>query len=198
MRIQDLMKLTIVAIAVTSVCSVAQAGPVAGLGRGLNMPRAEYINTSRSTLAPFAFVRFCRDNESDCKATGGASSVELTPKKRAELSSVNIAVNKAIRPVNDDARLGDVWEAEVGAGDCEDYALTKKRHLIAQGWPAAALRIAVAKTPSGEGHAVLVVKTSEGDLVLDNRTAAVRPWKRTDLTWLKIQSGDNPRLWFDI
>ena len=34
-----------------------------------------------------------------------------------------------------------------------------------------ALRIAVARTPPpGEGHAVLVVKTNNGDMVLDNRT----------------------------
>jgi len=43
-----------------------------------------------------------------------------------------------------------------------------------------------------------VVKTSKGDLVLDNRTSAIRPWKNTDLRWVKIQSPDNPRLWLAI
>lgn len=197
MRRKTVIRLAIAA-ALISGGSIAEAGPATALGRGVNVQRAEYIHTSRYTLAPFAFVRFCRDNQNDCKATGGAALVDLTPKKRAELQAINTHVNKAIRPVNDDARLGDVWEAEVSAGDCEDYALTKKRHLVAHGWPVAALRIAVGTTPSGEGHAVLVVKTSEGDLVLDNRTSSLRPWNRTDLTWLKIQSGGNPRLWFDI
>ncbi|RYG94519.1 MAG: hypothetical protein EON58_16080 [Alphaproteobacteria bacterium] len=54
------------------------------------------------------------------------------------------------------------------------------------------------RTPSGEGHAVLVVKTTDGDLVLDNHYNKITPFNRTSLDWLKIQSGDNPRLWFDI
>ena len=33
-----------------------------------------------------------------------------------------------------------------GYGDCEDYALTKRRDLIAAGFPAQALRIAVVLT----------------------------------------------------
>ncbi|MNL69638.1 hypothetical protein D3C87_1945270 [compost metagenome] len=56
--------------------------------------------------------------------------------------------------------------------------------------------MAVARTRSGEGHAVLVVKTSKGDLVLDNRSSAIKPWRSTDLRWVKIQSGDNPKRWF--
>ena len=45
---------------------------------------------------------------------------------------------------------------------------------------------------------MLVVKTSRGDLVLDKRTTAIRNWKNTDLRWVKIQSGDNPRIWYNI
>jgi predicted transglutaminase-like cysteine proteinase len=80
-----------------------------------------------------------------------------------------------IRPAGE-AGDRDRWEADVAAGDCEDYALTKRRKLIALGWSARALRIAVARTASVEGHAVLVVATSQGDLVLDNCTMAVRGW----------------------
>ncbi len=86
----------------------------------------------------------------------------------------------------------------VTAGDCEDFALTKRDHLIAMGWSPKALRIAVTKTPYGEGHAVLVVKTDQGDLVLDNRSNAIKGWKDTDLRWLMIQSGDNPRVWYEL
>nr|WP_269748273.1 hypothetical protein [Ciceribacter selenitireducens] len=26
----------------------------------------------------------------------------------------------------------------------------------------------------------------------------MRNWKNTDLRWVKIQSGDNPRIWYNI
>ncbi len=41
-------------------------------------------------------------------------------------------------------------------GNCHDYAVTKRHELIRQGWPAASLRLAVAYTPSGIGHLVVV------------------------------------------
>ncbi len=179
--------------------NVANAASPAGMGRSLYLPPASsFISTSRATLAPFAFVRFCRSNQADCAAESGESIVNLTAENRRKLQSVNSSVNRSIKPVNDSPSQGDVWAADVTSGDCEDFALTKRRHLIAQGWPARSLRIAVARTRSGEGHAVLVVKTSEGDLVLDNRFSAIRAWDKTDLIWEKIQSGENPRLWFDI
>lgn len=84
------------------------------------------------------------------------------------------------------------------SGDCEDYAITKRHKLIAQGWPIRSLRLAVARTAWGEGHAVLVVKTSDGDLVLDNLTSAIKPFQKSGLRFLKIQSEDNPRMWFAL
>ncbi|MNL88581.1 hypothetical protein D3C87_2183760 [compost metagenome] len=66
------------------------------------------------------------------------------------------------------------------------------------GWSAKALRIAVTKTPAGKGHAVLVVKTDRGDLVLDNRMNEIKSWTDTDLRWLMIQSGDDPRIWYEL
>ncbi|MNL79260.1 hypothetical protein D3C87_2058250 [compost metagenome] len=81
------------------------------------------------------------------------------------------------------------------AGDCEDFALTKRDKLIALGWPARALRVAVAKTSWGEGHAVLVVKTDRGDLVLDNRTNVIKDWRSAGLHWTMIQSAESPKVW---
>ena len=197
MLAQRILKSICITAALCLAGQAAYAAPAAGLGRSLRVPPpASYINASHYTLAPFAFARFCRDNKEDCVAPDGESTVQLTPQRRAELQSINSSINRSIRPVNDSGE--DLWQADVKSGDCEDYALTKRRHLIAEGWPAKTLRIAVARTPWGEGHAVLVVKTSEGDLVLDNRISAIRTWNKTDLIWVKIQSGDNPRLWFDI
>ncbi|WP_117196269.1 transglutaminase-like cysteine peptidase [Rhizobium terrae] len=181
-----------------SLAAPASAGPVGGMARSLRMaPASQYISASRNTLAPFAFIRFCRDNMQDCEAGQGQAVVEMDQDHRRELAAINFSVNRAIKPTYDGPNT-DTWEADVASGDCEDFALTKRRKLIAAGWPSKSLRMAVVKTAQGEGHAVLVVKTSQGDLVLDNRTNMIRPWNRTDLTWLKIQSEDNPKLWLEI
>ncbi len=195
-----LAKTVLAALLVSSVigAGTAFAGPAAGLARPLRAtPPHQFITTTKFTLAPFAFVRFCKVNSGSCDAGRGDAEVSLTPALRAELLRINSTVNRTIAEQNDDDD-DDVWAQDVTAGDCEDFALTKRHQLIKAGWPTRSLRIAVAKTRAGEGHAVLVVRTSEGDLVLDNRTSAVRTWNQTDLKWIKIQSGDNPRLWYDI
>lgn len=177
-----------------AVQSAEAAGP-AGFARGLQTNKGvRYIVARQATLAPFAFVKFCKNNPTDCARAGGVGVVEMTSARESELRRVNLQVNRSIRAVND-RQNRDLWQADVASGDCEDFALTKRRKLMALGWSPRALRMAVVRTGSGEGHAVLVVKTSKGDLVLDNRTGAIKPWRQTDLSWVKIQSGDNPRLW---
>lgn len=192
-------KTIMAALLVSSIgVSNAFAGPAAGLARPLRgAPASQFIKATKFTLAPFAFIRFCKDNSGSCDVGRGDAEVALTPELRSELLRINSSVNRTIIAQNDDSD-NDVWAQDVTAGDCEDFALTKRHQLIKAGWPTRSLRIAVAKTRAGEGHAVLVVRTSEGDLVLDNRTSAVRAWNQTDLKWIKIQSADNPRLWYDI
>ena len=63
----------------------------------------------------------------------------------------------------------DSWEVNVAAGDCEDFVLTKRRKLISLGWSPRTLRIAVARTASGEGHAVVALRGA----VLDGRLAVL-------------------------
>ncbi len=48
---------------------------------------------------------------------------------------------------------------EDGYGDCEDYALLKRKMLMQAGWPREALLMTVVRDKKGEGHAVLTVKT---------------------------------------
>lgn len=175
----------------------AAAGP-GGFARNLlSNPTVSFIVATKPTLAPFAHVRFCVQNPSQCSAGGGASVMVMTSYREAQLRRINAQVNGTIRPTNE-ATNTDVWQIGANAGDCEDFALTKRQRLIAAGWSPRALRMAVVRTRSGEGHAVLVVKTNQGDLVLDNRTGAIKPWKNTDLRWVKIQSSDNPKRWFTM
>ena len=176
----------------------AQAFGPGGLARGLSgNPGIQYLVARQTTLAPFAFVKFCSKNPGDCSRANGPSVAQLTGTSERELRRVNSQVNRSIKPVNE-IGARDSWQADVAQGDCEDFVLTKRRKLISLGWSPRTLRIAVARTASGEGHAVLVVKTSKGDLVLDNRTTAIKRWQRTDLSWVKIQSAENPRMWHTL
>lgn len=72
-------------------------------------------------------------------------------------------------------------------GDCEDYALEKRRRLIAAGVPESALSMAVAVTARGETHAVLVVSFQSGDWVLDNLTPWATPWEDLNYRWVQRQ-----------
>jgi predicted transglutaminase-like cysteine proteinase len=84
---------------------------------------------------------------------------------------------------------------DTGAGDCEDYALEKRRALIELGWPPRALRFGVATSPETGRHAVLVVRTDKGDLVLDNLNPYIVSWGSTRYEWVSLQSGEDPMVW---
>ena len=146
-------------------------------------------------------VVFCMRHPDECAPTNGdAATVSMTNKRLAMLRSVNSRVNRAIRPRHDrdtDA-FGDHWSIAPRSGDCEDYALTKEHQLARLGFSRRAMRIAVVKTFDGQNHSVLVVRTSEGDLVLDNLTDRILPWKKTKLVFVMIQSDDNPRYWRSV
>lgn len=128
------------------------------------------ISAVRPALTPRALVRFCTTNPQECRADG-PSEVALTQELEALLGEVNVAINKAIRPLTEKR---DVWTLNPAAGDCEDYVLSKRSALIGQGVSASALRIAFTYTRRGVPHAVLVVRTNEGDLVLDNLSNGVK------------------------
>jgi predicted transglutaminase-like cysteine proteinase len=155
----------------------------------------------RPALAPLSQVVFCRQYPDDCTGSDrGPARVRLDRTRLAELDRVNRDVNRSIHPARETGRGldGDRWVINPAKGDCDDYAVTKRHRLIAGGWEASALRIAVVTTPEGEGHAVLVVRTNAGDVVLDNRTDRILGWRATGLRFVKMQSGIHPRLWIEI
>jgi predicted transglutaminase-like cysteine proteinase len=141
--------------------------------------------------APLGYQLMCLKTPAECKG-GGASTVKASDETLALLKRVNSSVNGAITPRGDGA--ADVWNASVTAGDCEDYVLAKRRALIKAGLPSSSLRIAYVETASGEGHAILVVKTSRGDFVLDNLNPSVRPLSKAGYRIISM-SGANPRDW---
>ena len=104
---------------------------------------------------------------------GGAQWGELTGQLRqiepsGVLQWVNQTVNR-IRYVSDSQNWGisDYWatplEAFARGGDCEDYAIAKYMLLREAGYRSSQMEIAISKD-----HAVLVIQTASGPIVLDN------------------------------
>jgi predicted transglutaminase-like cysteine proteinase len=121
---------------------------------------------SAHALTHPGMAQFCASYSSQCRIEQ-TDRVQATDKLMAMLQQVNSRVNASIRAVADRPGV-DRWSLNPSSGDCEDFALSKRAALIRAGVPAGVLRIAVTKTRRGEPHAVLVVKTSQGDYVLDN------------------------------
>ncbi len=67
-----------------------------------------------------------------------------------------------------------------------------------RGLPRRAMRIAVVINKKGEGHAVLMVRTSKGDLILDNARDEVLPSRRTGYEFVKREGSDGRSwVWLD-
>lgn len=115
--------------------------------------------------------------------------LRLTPGMWNELNAVNHEINKQVT-YKTDAELykkTDFWEIADSEGDCEDYALAKRKELMKRGWPVAALRLAVCIVPGAGGHCVLTVDTDLGTYILDNIEQRVVPWKNVNYKWLYRQ-----------
>ena len=154
------------------------------------------MQVTGQAFPPPAFKSFCAKQSSLCSTRGSTKVVELTAARKAELSRVNSSVNHRIAERSDVATSGkaDDWSLPGKQGDCEDFAILKKSELIKRGWPASALLLTVTRS-FGQGHTVLTVRTSEGDLVLDNRTSAIRDWSRTSYRYFARQSQSNGKTW---
>jgi len=176
--------------------SAAILGVALGLA-GLAPARAAApMPTGADVIPPGGFIFFCARHLQECAGVTQPVVVELTPERQQELQAVQARVNAAIRYRDDPTHA---WDYPTGGyGDCSKYALEKRRELMAMGWPRQALLLTTAFTERDEGHLVLVVRTSAGDLVLDSRLAPVVDWSRLPYRWLARQSPVNPAEWVAV
>jgi predicted transglutaminase-like cysteine proteinase len=166
------------------------------------------IGFEKPTLAPMAHTRFCLRYADDCEVRGDnlwKRNVAMTVERLNELNSVNRQVNRDITPqLNLGGLATEEWIISPRAGECHDYAVTKRHELLAQGWPSRALLLSEVVVPSGEHHLVLVVGMTDPDtaeavnLVLDNLNYNLRPVGLTPYRWLRMESPDNPKFWSTV
>lgn len=184
------MKLTL-ALA-TAGMMIAASVPFSGSALAQEPVRLRATQSSMDVAAivPLSMRYFCAQNKSQCAASK-VGSVTMSPDLMSLLKQVNGHVNRNIRPQADTA---DVWELNPASGDCEDYVLSKRSALISRGVAGGALRIAYTHTRSGQPHAVLVVRTSDGDFVLDNLTNSIKSLRASGYT-IRSMSSNDPTKW---
>ncbi len=167
----------------------------------VDLSNPAFAKVTGQTSIPIGHARFCQTYPGECTAYGSVSeATHLTQERWDQLLQVNANENAAIVPVTDQQlyQTAEFWTYPNGYGDCEDYALAKRRDLIALGWPPSNLFITVVRQVSGDGHAVLMVRTDRGDLILDNLRGLVKVWNQTPYQYLKRQSQSHAGLWVDI
>jgi predicted transglutaminase-like cysteine proteinase len=146
------------------------------------------------TSALRGWMGFCEREPSECAVNAAEPEfVTLTDTTRELIKTVNKLVNHSVIPVSDQAHWNvvDQWDFPTdGYGDCEDYQLLKRKFLVEAGLPRRALRITVVIDETHAGHAVLMVRTTEGDLILDNRTDAVLRWSEISYDFVKRESAN--------
>lgn len=155
-----------------------------------------HLSATRGIAAPPGFAAACGRYGFLCGARAGRrmGDAELL----ALASRINTEVNLSVRSMTDMANYGrsEHWTLPYnGAGDCEDYALLKKKRLIESGVDSRLLTMAVVIDGWGENHVVLMLRLASGDVVLDNLRGSIVPWSNTGYTFIARQSEGAKRAW---
>lgn len=163
--------------------------------------KSQAIDNSGSARPVAAWTDFCRRHPSECAVNAAEPArIEMTPEIWRTIISVNRRVNARIKPTTDKEHWAvvDRWDfPDDGKGDCEDYQLLKRKMLAERGLPRRAMRMTVVIDELNEGHAVLMVRTDQGDYILDNKTNAVLPWDKTGYVYVK-REGQDSTVWTSL
>ncbi len=183
---------------ISVILALAPAAPA----MALDFTNVAYIQTSVGTTSiPVGHLEFCNTHPAECRQNDRVvPAMALDETTWQQLVSVNAYYNQNVVPVTDQDlyNVAEFWTYPNGYGDCEDFALAKRRDLINSGWHPSTLMIAVVKEANGNGHAVLMARTDRGDLVLDNQDGAIRVWNETPYTFIKRQSQAHSGQWVDM
>lgn len=181
-------------------CAGVLAGALFALsfvsGPALANSSGAFLKPQKAIHAPAGFVGLCNRYAWACNASGRTSVSGR--EKLALAKQINRSVNRQVREVEDLAQYGveEHWALPTRrGGDCEDLVLLKKKLLVERGVASEVLLIATVLDRKLNSHAVLVMRTGQGDLVLDNLTNKIMPWKKTGYTFLKLQNPNALARW---
>jgi predicted transglutaminase-like cysteine proteinase len=171
------------------------------LSVGIAEGASRYMRTGAVTSQPIGHYEFCQSHKAECSITSqGIAPARVTDFGWNVIKEVNAGVNSRILPMTDQDIFGkdEVWAYPTDVGDCEDFVLEKRRELMQRGFSASNLLITVVRKLDGEGHAVLTVRTIDGDFILDNLDDRVRLWSETSYRFMKRQADYDTGRWVKI
>lgn len=144
---------------------------------------------------------FCLQHAGACDLKG-ARMVAWSAAERARFEHINSKVNEEISFVSDwDINgLQDDWDYPYNCqGDCEDFALEKRRRLVEDGFPSGSLTMAIAfHKVQLFPHVVLLVETAKGTWVLDDLNDAVLCWDAVPYTFTHREQPDGQWAHFSL
>jgi len=186
----------------SSVNRVLAAALCAGLlaaPQGAQALNAAYISSKGRAAPPSGATALCQTYDWACAVSVERNAV--TGDQIRTVRAVNLAINRRTRSIADSRQYGtaETWALPTRrGGDCEDFALAKKRELIRRGIEPQRLLIATVLDRKRNPHAVLVFRSDRGDLVLDNLTDRIKPWQATRYLFLRMQDPDSPSRWMKV
>ncbi|MDB5557811.1 MAG: transglutaminase [Enterovirga sp.] len=186
-------------LGLVATAGTASGQTLASLPNAASIGKVESVGTARPVQG---WVKFCDRYPGECDLNSAeAATIPLNSRNWKALNTVNRKVNTTIKPRTDMEHWGvvDRWDLpEDGAGDCEDFQLLKRKILVEQyGLPKRAFRMTVVIDEQGEGHAVMMVRTDEGDVILDNKRSVILPWHETGYIFVK-REGQDGRDWVSL
>ena len=158
-----------------------------------------FIPSVAASPPPSGAIQLCRKYTWACAHKAAASMTSAQEMKLVK--QINRSVNASTREVTDQSqyRMTEHWALPTArGGDCEDFALLKKRDLVKAGIDPRKLLIATVLDSRRNAHAVLVYRSNQGDLVLDNLTNRIKPWSETRYLFLRMQDPKQPRKWVGV
>lgn len=177
----------------------AAAIAVIGLGvPGLGANNNSHLVLINASSGPSGFKGICKTYDWACSTASGSLQDDQSVMQMAII--INARVNAMIEPVTDAVQYGvaERWTLpDTGRGDCEDFALLKKKLLIEAGVPATSLLMVVARSKL-EKHAMLILRLNDGDYVLDNLSPEIIAWRNSAYTFLELQAPSDPAGWESI
>jgi predicted transglutaminase-like cysteine proteinase len=182
---------------VLGVCAILATASI--VGKSVEASEGDFITSVASTPPPAGARQLCRQYSWACSST---ASVAMTSQQELQIvKRVNRKINRTTREVTDQSQYRTVerWALPTRrGGDCEDFALLKKRDLIRAGIDPSKLLIATVLDTRRNAHAVLVYRSAAGDLVLDNLTNTIKPWSDTRYLFLRMQDPRQPENWVGV
>lgn len=190
----DALKTGFQTVSKRAILGVALAFPSTAFAVGsVNGP---HLVLSFEAAPPGGAIDLCMRFKWACSAQRDKT---LTPYAMLGLAKkINSNINRKVRQIEDSRQYGlrDFWTLPTDrGGDCEDFALLKKATLIQEGFSPRNLLIATVLDKNSRNHAVLILRTTAGDYVLDSATSEIRLWSKTRYSFLKIQDPNAPNQW---